>query len=64
MPQMADTDALFAHFAQPDRKPARTRLSGLVLNEKGMERGVRVRRRVLLHGRVGVATRTAARTPA
>jgi len=38
VPQMADTDALFAHFAQPGRKPARTQLSGLVLNEKGMER--------------------------
>ena len=38
VPQMADTDALFTHYAQPDRKPARTRLSGLVLNEKGMER--------------------------
>jgi hydroxymethylglutaryl-CoA lyase len=38
VPQMADTDALFAHFAQPANKPARTRLSGLVLNEKGMER--------------------------
>ncbi len=38
VPQMADTDALFAHYAQPDHKPARTRLSGLVLNEKGMER--------------------------
>jgi hydroxymethylglutaryl-CoA lyase len=38
VPQMADTDALFTHYAQPDRKPAHTRLSGLVLNEKGMER--------------------------
>ena len=38
VPQMADTDALFTHFAQPANKPARTRLSGLVLNEKGMER--------------------------
>lgn len=38
VPQMADTDALFTHYAQPDRKPPRTRLSGLVLNEKGMER--------------------------
>jgi hydroxymethylglutaryl-CoA lyase len=40
VPQMADTDALFTHFAQPANKPARTRLSGLVLNEKGMERAV------------------------
>ena len=38
VPQMADTDALFTHYAQPEHKPARTRLSGLVLNEKGMER--------------------------
>jgi len=39
VPQMADTDDLFAHFAQPGRAPARARLSALVLNEKGMERG-------------------------
>ncbi len=39
VPQMADTDDLFAHFAQPGRNPARARLSALVLNEKGMERG-------------------------
>jgi hydroxymethylglutaryl-CoA lyase len=38
VPQMADTDALFTHYAKPANKPARTRLSGLVLNEKGMER--------------------------
>jgi hydroxymethylglutaryl-CoA lyase len=38
VPQMADTDALFTHYAQPGRKPSRTKLSGLVLNEKGMER--------------------------
>jgi hydroxymethylglutaryl-CoA lyase len=38
VPQMADTDALFAHYAQPACKPARTKLSGLVLNERGMER--------------------------
>jgi hydroxymethylglutaryl-CoA lyase len=40
VPQMADTDDLFRYFADPAHKPARTRLSGLVLNEKGMERGV------------------------
>jgi hydroxymethylglutaryl-CoA lyase len=40
VPQMADTDALFMHYGQPDRKPARTQLSGLVLNEKGMERAL------------------------
>ena len=40
VPQMADTDRLFAHFAAPGRKPARVTLSGLVLNEKGLERGL------------------------
>lgn len=39
VPQMADTDDLFAYYAQPGRRPARARLSALVLNEKGMERG-------------------------
>lgn len=38
VPQMADTDALFRHFAA--RKPAHVTLSGLVLNEKGLERGL------------------------
>src|SRR5512138_2241720 len=37
VPQMADTDALFRHFAES--KPAHVTLSGLVLNEKGLERG-------------------------
>jgi len=40
VPQMADTDALFRHFSAPGRKPARVILSGLVLNEKGLERGM------------------------
>jgi hydroxymethylglutaryl-CoA lyase len=40
VPQMADTDALFRHFSAPGRKPARAILSGLVLNEKGLERGL------------------------
>ena len=40
VPQMADTDALFKHFSQPGRKPASVTLSGLVLNEKGLERGM------------------------
>jgi len=40
VPQMADTDKLFAHFSQKDRKPAAAVLSGLVLNEKGLERGM------------------------
>ena len=35
---MADTDALFRHFAR--NKPANVILSGLVLNEKGLERGL------------------------
>jgi hydroxymethylglutaryl-CoA lyase len=39
VPQMADTDALFEHFRQPGNRPSRTRLSALVLNEMGMERG-------------------------
>lgn len=38
VPQMADTDALFRYFA--DKKPAHVTLSGLVLNEKGLERGL------------------------
>jgi hydroxymethylglutaryl-CoA lyase len=40
VPQMADTDKLFAHFGQKDKKPAAAVLSGLVLNEKGLERGM------------------------
>ncbi|HEY3384085.1 MAG TPA: hydroxymethylglutaryl-CoA lyase [Vicinamibacterales bacterium] len=39
VPQMADTDVLFTYFSEPAHKPAHARLSGLVLNEKGMERG-------------------------
>jgi hydroxymethylglutaryl-CoA lyase len=38
VPQMADTDRLFAHFSA--RKPAGVVLSGLVLNEKGLDRGL------------------------
>jgi hydroxymethylglutaryl-CoA lyase len=40
VPQMADTDRLFAHFSAPGRKPEKALLSGLVLNEKGLERGL------------------------
>jgi hydroxymethylglutaryl-CoA lyase len=40
MPQMADTDRLFAHFSAPGNRPGRAILSGLVLNEKGLERGM------------------------
>jgi hydroxymethylglutaryl-CoA lyase len=38
VPQMADTDALFRHYT--GNKPAGVTLSGLVLNEKGLERGL------------------------
>ena len=38
VPQMADTDKLFAHYASIDSKGVV--LSGLVLNEKGLERGL------------------------
>jgi hydroxymethylglutaryl-CoA lyase len=40
VPQMADTGQLFAHFRQPGRKPEGMIFSGLVLNEKGLERGL------------------------
>jgi hydroxymethylglutaryl-CoA lyase len=40
VPQMADTDALFRHFSESGSKPAHVTLSGLVLNEKGLERGL------------------------
>ncbi len=39
VPQMADTDLLFQHFCQPGTRPERVVLSGLVLNERGLERG-------------------------
>ena len=38
VPQMADTDRIFEWFQRAERKP-RAALSGLVLNEKGLERG-------------------------
>ena len=40
VPQMADTDTLFHHFTSPGRNPHGAQLSGLVLNEKGLERGL------------------------
>jgi hydroxymethylglutaryl-CoA lyase len=40
VPQMADTDALFAHFARRRAADARPVLTALVLNEKGLERGL------------------------
>lgn len=40
MPQMADTDLLFAHFNTAGKKPEGVVLSGLVLNERGLDRGL------------------------
>jgi len=40
MPQMADTDELFRHFSKPENKIPNMLLFGLVLNEKGLERGI------------------------
>jgi hydroxymethylglutaryl-CoA lyase len=40
VPQMADTDALFRHFTGAESRPGRAALSGLVLNERGLERGM------------------------
>ena len=40
VPQMADTDDLFAHYARNGKKNPNAVLSGLVLNEKGFERGL------------------------
>ena len=41
LPQMADTDALFAHFARHGLGAGRrATLTALVLNEKGLERGL------------------------
>jgi hydroxymethylglutaryl-CoA lyase len=40
VPQMADTGALFAHIDTAGVKPERVILSALVLNEKGLERGM------------------------
>ncbi len=39
VPQMADTDALFARLTAEKGSPRKVILSGLVLNERGMERG-------------------------
>jgi hydroxymethylglutaryl-CoA lyase len=40
VPQMVDTDSLFQYFNKPENKPPNVLLSGLVLNEKGLERGL------------------------
>jgi len=41
VPQMADTDDLFIELLESGKKPDNVVLSGLVLNEKGMERGMK-----------------------
>lgn len=41
MPQMADTDELFNHFKESGKKPDRVTFSALILNEKGLERGMK-----------------------
>jgi hydroxymethylglutaryl-CoA lyase len=40
VPQMADTEELFKHFMNPENRKTKTTFSGLVLNEKGIERGM------------------------
>ncbi len=40
VPQMADTDRLFAHFKSVRKGDGNSILSGLVLNEKGFDRGL------------------------
>jgi hydroxymethylglutaryl-CoA lyase len=40
VPQMADTEELFKHFLPPGNRKGKTVFSGLVLNEKGVERGM------------------------
>ena len=40
VPQMADTDALFRYFLENGKKSENVTLSGLVLNERGLERGL------------------------
>ena len=40
VPQMADTERLFEHFNAPGRNPHRASLTALVLNEKGLDRGL------------------------
>jgi hydroxymethylglutaryl-CoA lyase len=40
VPQMADTERLFEYFNAQGHKPNRTALTALVLNEKGLDRGL------------------------
>ena len=42
VPTMADTDKLFEHFSKQENKLEGVSLSGLVLNEKGLERGMAI----------------------
>lgn len=42
VPQMADTDDLFTSILKSGKKPEKTILSALVLNRKGLERGLKV----------------------
>jgi hydroxymethylglutaryl-CoA lyase len=41
VPQMSDTDELFEMYVNSELKPEHILLSGLVLNEKGLERGMK-----------------------
>jgi hydroxymethylglutaryl-CoA lyase len=43
VPQMADTEALFAHFTAPGCNPKGALLSALVLNERGLDRSLACR---------------------
>ena len=52
VPQMADTDELFRALTAPGVRPAGRDLSGLVLNEKGLERGMACGVADVLHGRL------------
>jgi len=40
VPQMADTEELFKYFLKPENRKGKAMFSGLVLNEKGVERGI------------------------
>lgn len=50
VPQMADTDALFEYFTKKENKLKYVLLSGLVLNEKGMERAYKCNTEMLCMG--------------
>ncbi|MCK5127255.1 MAG: hydroxymethylglutaryl-CoA lyase [candidate division Zixibacteria bacterium] len=40
VPQMAETEKLFTHYTSSGNKPEHVIMSGLVLNEKGLDRGM------------------------